>query len=204
MTKYKGTAGVFDARVVCIRPILEDWEFSFENSSDNKLRRGIFRGYVRPTKLTDEIKEIFRYNHSKPGIPFNCLYDDMNFTPDPMFKIYTVSDSNGGLINSLDYTSNGSMDHYFREEVTLDFGRSYFLDNTWMAPDDQSSLQWPVEMGHTFLLLETKGNGTQYDYWGYHTLNFTVNDKYVWLYLTTNIGSGITAELRVTICYDAQ
>lgn len=199
ITKYEGTAGAFDARVVCIRPILEDWKFSIENSSDNEYQRGIFRGYVRPTELTDEIKGLLRYNHSKPGIPFYCCYDDMDFFPDPMFKICTVSDSNGGLINNLDHKSNGSMDHCFdvAEEPT-------FFGGMWMAPDNQSSLKWPVQMGRTFLLLETKGNGTEYDSWDSETLNFTVNDEDVWLYPVTDIGSGIPAEVRVTICYDAQ
>lgn len=205
ITKYEGIAGAFDARVVCIRPILEDWEFSSRSSSVRGVpSRGFFRGYVRPTNLIDEIKEILRYNHSKLGIPFNCLYDNMDFTSDSMFKICTVSDSNGGLINSLDHTSNGSMDQYFGGEVALNSGDLKVFDSTWMAPDNQSSLKWPVEMGRTFLLLEIKGGGTENDYWGFDALNFTVNDQDVWLHLSTDIESRITVEVRVTICYDAQ
>lgn len=204
ITKYEGTAGAFDARVVCIRPILEDWKFSIEYSSDNYTARGIFKGHVRPTELTDEIKGVLRYEHSEPGIPFYCISYDMNFTPDLMFKICTVSDSNGGLINGLDHTSNGSMDHYLREIPIMTLEGPEILYSTWMAPDEESSLQWPVQMGRPFLLLETKGNGIKNNNWDFETSNLTVNDKDVWLRLATDLGSGITAELRVIICFDAQ
>lgn len=177
MTRYEGTAAAFDARVVCIRPILKDWEFSSGNPSDENVPHGHFRGYVRPADLTDEIKKFLRYNHTKPGIRFDCIYDNIYFLPDPVFKICTVSYANGGLINSLDHTSNGSMDHYFSNEATLVYEQPWSFYDTWMAPDNQSHLRWPVQMGRTFLHFEAKGNATPGATLDFHTFNFTVNNK---------------------------
>lgn len=155
---YHGDAAVFDARVACVRPTFNDWTFTKPIDGHN-IPLEYFTGFARPRELTDEIAHALRYNSSGPGIPFRCRYDDMDIHADPMFKICLLDYSAGGLINILDHSSNTSLHHFFNNETASGMYATE-TDVAWVARSNDSTTEWPVEMGHTFLLFHSKGNST--------------------------------------------
>ncbi|KAL1647468.1 hypothetical protein SLS58_002798 [Diplodia intermedia] len=90
VNKFKGTASLFDARVACVRPIITERKFIQGNVLNDAITRGYFTGYARPAQLTEELREVLRYNDTAPGIFFKCVIDDLDVLPDAMFKTSVI------------------------------------------------------------------------------------------------------------------
>lgn len=207
INRFEGIASLFDARVACIRPIITDWTFREGNVLNDASNRGYFKGFARPSQLTEELRQILRYNETDPGFYFQCAIDDLDVLSDPMFKTCSLSYTNGGLINSLDHTSNSSM----KQHVSKKTSRSSSGSETrkgWLAPDENSIEQWPVEMGRTFLMLRSQGDTDNLNNLGWQLIvnNFTQEERGPWLYIQPNGAHGLPyakSELGVTLCFDA-
>lgn len=207
INRFEGTASLFDARVACIRPIITDWTFHEGNVLNDASSRGYFKGFARPSQLTEELRQILRYNETDPGVYFQCVIDDLDVLSDPMFKTCSLSYTSGGLINSLDHTSNSSMKQRVNEKASRNSSGSE-TRRGWLAPDENSIEQWPVEMGRTFLMLRSQGDTDNLDNraWQLIVNNFTQEERGPWLYIQPNGARDLpyaNSELGVTLCYDA-
>lgn len=204
LTDFNGIAAAFDARVACIRPEFFNWSIHADDGFQ------YFTSLVRPKNLTEELRSMLRYNKSETGIPVRCLLDGMEVHADPTFKICSINYAQGGFINSLDHTSNASM-HQFFPEYESDV---YSFYPTWVAPDNESLEQWPVETGHTFLLFRSAGKAQEriLPWWTTKGTRPVVTQDGIWAQFSppsnwTRIdGMADTAgmdSLKVTLCYDA-
>lgn len=204
---FEGIAAVFDARVSCARPVLIDWKFApYPSQGDNDTV--YFEGYAKPSELTEELNNILRFDQSEHGLFFRCSFNDVYFLSDPMFKICSFNKTSGGLINSLDPLFNGSLDYRFYDA----FPR-LALRRTWAALTNHNKESWPVELGHTFLIIRARSNSTLNALTGSQlpVSGITSHDRGVWVDFTVSastptwqgINTSSSAEISVTMCYDA-
>lgn len=199
VSTFEGTAAVFDARVSCVRPILTDWEFApylglGKDSGD------YFQGYAKPSELTDELSEMLRFNQRERGLSFRCKSSNLIFSADPMFKICSFNQPSGGFINSLDPLFNGSLDHRFYS----DFPMAKQKTPAWAALTDNNDQVWPVELGHTFLIIRSYTKSTSIaPFLPTNYSNFTSYDRGVWVDLTRSDSMATEISVSVTMCYDA-
>lgn len=207
ISRFEGRAAVFDARVSCVRPNLTDLKLAYTPESS----RVYFEGYAKPSQLTEELRELLRSNQSESGLFFQCGFDDFEFVKDPMFKICSFNETNGGgLINSLDPMFNGSIGYSFDNDAFFPNDPWSWPTQVWWALNNDRDQAWPIELGHTFLIIRTKSNSTsrspEVKY--LELLTCVTHDRGVWVDFTSNVFTtssefAISTEISVTMCYDA-
>lgn len=140
LEEYNGTASLFDARVSCVRPTIEDAAFNFDLQVLEN-----FTGTLFPVSVPEEIERnsILSTTGIFPeGFPFTCRMDNMQVGKS--FVVCALPRTAGGLINSLDPMNNKSLIHSLDPP---DPGVGL-----WHASSSNGSgFQWPVLMGHTVL-----------------------------------------------------
>ena len=161
---YRGMATVFDARVTCVRPDITDLRFSslFIRGSGTTSTPipPSFRGRIKPAVTTDELDTVLRFNNNSSGVQFECTAGPEWLNGSSIVHLCGLQYPAGGLINYLDPTNNGTLQHYYDEE-----------DHTWKAKtNEKSNIVWDVELGHAYLLLNYSLNIDGWAEWAYGNL----------------------------------
>jgi hypothetical protein len=203
---FSGMASVFDARVACVRPVISNWSFVEKGDpvytgSSYSYGNAALKGFIRPSDPSSELEKVLRYNENHPDIPFECFVDDLS-AAGTAIKICGLPTSAGGLINSLDPTTNSTLTYklgYYPENPVL---ANY--PTKWSASSPSSNETWMVDLGHAFLVLQTAPSSIGLGFESNRDLiKFVLQDRDHWVDFIDPAGTKANGKLSVTLCYDA-
>ncbi|KAF2137352.1 uncharacterized protein K452DRAFT_312365 [Aplosporella prunicola CBS 121167] len=197
--EFNGTASLFDARVICVRPNFTDWDITENGDHESSF----FQGNIVAPTLPSDLAEILHFNMSTNGtltkIPFHCSMEQFSYLQEGRsFRIClpgmsTTKTVFGGLTNALDPTVNRST------------ARSQYLNERDLFTAGNGNNSWRVEYGRMILFLDVEQHGPQAtDYNGFAELNddLIASGRDAWLDITS-AGNPTAGRVSVTTCYDA-
>ena len=201
---FSGNATVFDARVTCIRPVIQGAVLHVTTRGANTTFYNLV-GNVLPNRAVGNIIP----NVNNTGTPFNCtlptLYGGPRpYTAGPIGGVTTfcfLDRRAGGLLSRLTAWDNSSLHHYWTSGRTYtafsDEGEGGYV--TQGAPGLPGRLVSPV--GSSYLVLNIGGDQVSERA---HKANLDISDWVSknhgpWLNMSTTLGD---STLFASICYD--
>ncbi|KAF4311138.1 hypothetical protein GTA08_BOTSDO13421 [Botryosphaeria dothidea] len=147
---YNGTASLFDARVVCMRPNFTNWKFTMgeKNARGNYVPYGFKGNLALSDDIPESVAEVLRVNGTTP---FHCTLDELvTLEGGRAFKVCVPSSSvaAGGLTSRIDPTQNNTLDYRYKDPFTSSSG--------WGAAINGSKRGWEIDVGHMVLLFDAE------------------------------------------------
>ena len=215
---YVGSASVFDARVVCVRPLFKSLRLDSVDDYHH-----FISGHVVPEVSIEGLV------HNSTGVGFTCSVSPSMTCPPPnqrdantdtsrqcddsTYTICKLDISAGGLIPVLDPTNNGTLKHIWHAEGAI--FRSETIRSGWSATNpSRRGPTWAVDLGNAYLIMNLTDNISAADLNFY---NSTHRQPTVLKYHLTGVGpwSSISVAytqrppyelpytFRASLCYDA-
>lgn len=196
---YNGTASLFDARVVCMRPNFTNWKFTMgeKNARGNYVPYGFKGNLALSDDIPESVAEVLRVNGTTP---FHCTLDELvTLEGGRAFKVCVPSSSvaAGGLTSRIDPTQNNTLDYRYKDPFTSSSG--------WGAAINGSKRGWEIDVGHMVLLFDAEApvNATNLASLIESFPDFVAEGSGVWMDYTSTSRPDNGTRVRVTACYDA-
>lgn len=192
ITKYVGPASLFDARVLCIRPNITNFNIREVIHDETPYLTGKLEPWTK-----DNIDDALVSHHS--GHIFNCSLAELKWVSSrSMYKVCGLLPDAGGLMSSLDPTHNSTINHTYASVA--------YQSPRWWANGNGKS--WPIELGHTILFMSAvlpTHESSEFITDGFNSkvVGSPITEKRgAWLdFVSTGRIPGM--RLSVTVCYDA-
>lgn len=107
LLEFHGMASAFDARVTCVRPAIRDWSVIYRELSVN------FKGTLFPPTVTRDLADVLRHDIPPSGFSFEFDIQRILHESYQTFMIHSLPRHAGGLINSLNFMQNSTLDYSY-------------------------------------------------------------------------------------------
>ncbi|KAF2137424.1 uncharacterized protein K452DRAFT_302004 [Aplosporella prunicola CBS 121167] len=142
IVQFEGTGSLFDARVVCVRPVIEAVEFDDYWT----------QGYVSLGPLLEDLSKVLRYNGTRGFVDELGITPSDKFTQEsgPNLQFHGLSPTFGGLVNQFDPTINSTIKVNFPSDWSSETLVGTLANIDTGSRNDQAGddLQWHIELGH--------------------------------------------------------
>lgn len=207
IASYEGTAALFDARVACVRPDIQDAAFRIgearrSDAPDDRILT--FSGYMSPGQLPEDLSDILRLSNGAAS-EFKCPLEGLlSKGADSSAVVCGFPVGTGGLVNQFDPTNNETLENTLVTETRSNSSGTSYNVSHWTASSTADTTHWAVELGHSFIFLRTRGLNevpVPQDWQEQSRLNVSVHERGAWLEYKPRNSNDYS--ITVSLCFDA-